>query len=120
MDQQDTVDLITLARNVVSLLQDHAHEEALRQISAAQAQYAKQNFDERAGVIHQINISIHRLRAEREAVCASLKCLPNDESLFAEHQIRPTLDNIFNLEIARLQTLKRRYSRPRQDGVDTD
>jgi hypothetical protein len=112
METGDYGDLIALARDIVALLRDHECEQALQRVRTARRDLAARRFDERAEVINRINSVVHRLRAEREKVRATVTFLPEQERLFAEFQIEPLLDEVFNREIAGLLAVKRRHSTP--------
>lgn len=60
--------------------------------------------------MHEINLAVYRLRLERDRVRKAIQMLPETERLFAETQIKPILDSIFNEKIAELLAAKRRYS----------
>jgi len=111
MDADVCGDLLSLARELVRLLRERELEQALQRVRAARRDHATRSFEERAGVITQVNLTIHRLRAEREKVRAMVTSLPEKERLFAEGQIEPILDEVFNGEIAELKAVKRRQSK---------
>jgi hypothetical protein len=112
MDEQAYGDLIALARDLVDLFREHELEKARERVRAARCKHATRSFDERAEVIHHVNLAIRRLRSEREEVRVAVFGLPDDEKLFAEAQIEPVLDEVFNAEIAALKAVKRVKSRP--------
>lgn len=113
MDGEIVGDLLSLARNLVSLLEAREREKALERVHAAHRQHALRSYEVRSEVVHGINLAVHRLRRERDRVRAAVQMLPEGERLFAETQIEPILDDIFNQEIASLLTAKRRWSGPR-------
>lgn len=112
MDTEFAGDLLSLARDVISLLRAREREKALERVQAACRQHASLSYEARAELVYQINLALYRLRWERDCVRSAVRTLPEDERLFAEAQIESILD-IFNKEIASLLATKRRWSGPR-------
>ncbi len=112
MDPQRCGELFALAKDLVCLFREHELEKARDRVHLAQREYAARSYDERSEVIHQVNQAVFKLRTIRDEVQKAISGLSESEQLFAEAQIKPILDEVFNSEIAALLDVKRRHAKP--------
>lgn len=105
-------DVVGLAGELTNLIKAHELEKATLLAASALRQARASDFDLRQTSVHQVTLSLVELRRQRERLHDAVATLPEMEKLLAQTQIEKICRQLFDNEIAALQTRKRQMSRP--------
>ena len=100
-----------LAADLLRLLKEKEISEAVERVEQARLAQAHTSYVKRSEGVAAITKTMFVLKRQREEVWRVVEDLPDDVRLDAEHSLLPLLQEVFDLEIARLRAAKRRLSR---------
>ncbi len=105
-------DVVGLVGELTNLIKACELEKATHLAASAMRQLRASNLDSRQASVHQVTISLVELRRQRERLHDVVATLPESEKLLAQTQIERICRDLFDNEIAALQSRKRQLSCP--------
>ncbi len=102
-----------LVADLLRMLKDKEIAEALERVEQARRAQADASFSKRSEGVGVITRAMTALKRQREQLREGIAALPEDVRLDAEHLLMPLIQDVFDMEIARLRSAKRRLSRQR-------
>jgi len=96
---------------IVAMIRSREIDKAVHAVNAAQAEASTRSLVARQEAVNQANVALFQAKRQKERLLAEIERLPERERFDAEQRLLPTIDALFNDEIARLRTQKRGMGR---------
>lgn len=105
-------DLVRLSGEVTNLIKGRELEKAALLAADALRSERASSLVSRQAAVHEATLALAELRRQRERLHAVVAALPEAEQAFAQSQIEQVCQQLFDTQIAALQSRKRELSRP--------
>jgi len=106
------MDIFSISKEMIALIRAKQIEAAAERVRIALRIFNEKIFKERSEKITVINRNIQFIKKQQKKLLELVNALPQEERIFAEHQIKEVLNQIYTDELCRLKAEKRRCSKP--------
>ncbi len=105
-------DIVSITSDIIQLLQQRELEKAFEKVNIARKEMDQTSYISRSLVITEINKNIKKIMLNKLKLAQTIDVLPDQQKVFANYQIWKVCNKLFTDELVRLETEKRRLSKP--------